>query len=194
MAISIDWGTKVISVPKADLTFVSGVIYELNLFTFHLWLKDKEDDEAGITFLDTHKHTPPVTVSGVTIARVVEIINGYTVTFEDGQYAVNLVGANSNVADVTNVNQVSIRPFNSAGLTQPVSAQDNADALLKRDMSAISGESNRSLLNSIRKLMNKVALAGSTLTVYKEDDTTPAYTQAVVTDDTQKPIKSVDTA
>jgi hypothetical protein len=38
------------------------------------------------------------------------------VTFEDGQYAVNLVGANSNIPDKTNVNQVSVRAFNTAGL------------------------------------------------------------------------------
>ena len=44
------------------------------------------------------------------------MINGYTVTFEDGQYAVNLVGANSNVGDRVNVNQVSVRSANSAGL------------------------------------------------------------------------------
>jgi hypothetical protein len=44
------------------------------------------------------------------------MINNYTVTFEDGQYAVNLVGANSNIADVVNVNQVSVRSANSAGL------------------------------------------------------------------------------
>jgi len=50
------------------------------------------------------------------LARVVEIINDYTITFEDGQYAVNLVGANSNVADRVNVNQVSVRASNSAGL------------------------------------------------------------------------------
>jgi hypothetical protein len=49
---------------------------------------------------------------------VIEIINDYTVTFEDGQYAVNLVGANSNIADRVNVNQVSVRAANSAGLVQ----------------------------------------------------------------------------
>lgn len=39
-------------------------------------------------------------------------------TFEDGQYAVNLIGANSNIADRVNVNQVSVRSANSAGLVQ----------------------------------------------------------------------------
>ena len=69
-----------------------------------------------MAFERTHSHNTSVTVGGVTLARVIEMINGYSITFEDGQYAVNLVGANSNVADVVNVNQVSVRSANSAGL------------------------------------------------------------------------------
>lgn len=117
MAISINWATKVIYVPQADLTPLGGSLYELNIDNFRLILKNLEDDELGMPFLRTHNHNTEVAIAGVTLARVVELINGYTVTFEDGQYAVNLVGANSNVADVTNVNQVSVRPQNSAGLT-----------------------------------------------------------------------------
>jgi len=119
MAISINWGTKVIYVPKADMGIIQETpteIRELNLNAFRLVLKDLEDSEDGMCFPDTHRHNTEVTVAGLTIARVVEIINGYTVTFEDGQYAVNLPGANSNVGDVVNVNQVSVRTFNSAGL------------------------------------------------------------------------------
>lgn len=119
MAISIDWGTKIINIPKADLTLIQSVpteIRQLNLDTFRLTLKDIEDSALGMTQPDTHRHNTSVTVGGVVLARVVEIINGYTVTFEDGQYAVNLVGANSNVGDVVNVNQVSVRSANSAGL------------------------------------------------------------------------------
>jgi len=114
--ISINWATKVIFVPQADLTNLGGNVYELNINTFRLTLKDLEDDEAGMPFLRTHNHNTEVTVGGTILARVIEIINGYTVTFENGQYAVNLVGANSNIADVTNVNQVSIRTQNSSGL------------------------------------------------------------------------------
>jgi hypothetical protein len=118
MAISINWATKVIYVPKADMTLIqpSPEIRQLDLDQFRLTLKDLEDDAEGMTFLDTHRHVAPVSLGGVTLARIVEIINGYTVTFEDDQYAVNLIGANSNVGTVANVNQVSIRSFNSAGL------------------------------------------------------------------------------
>ena len=121
MAITIDWATKIIHIPKADTTLVSSSpseVRELNVNAFRLRLKDLEDDAEGITFLITHIHNTIVTVGGATFARLVEIINGYTVTFEDGPYAVNLVGANSNIAEVTNLNMVSVRTANSAGLIQ----------------------------------------------------------------------------
>lgn len=118
MAVSVNWSTKVITIPKADTTLLQSSpteIREYDLNTFRLELKALEAGE-GMPFDDTHRHNPQVTVGGVILARVLEIINGYTITFEDGQYAVNIFGANSNVGDVINVNQVSIRSANSAGL------------------------------------------------------------------------------
>lgn len=120
MAISVDWATKVISIPQSYLTPLGGSVYELDLDQLRLDLKDLEDGEEGMPFEDTHAHSTAVTLGGVTLARVIEFINGYTVTFEDGQYAVEAKGANSNIADVMNVNQVSLRTFNSAGLIQVV--------------------------------------------------------------------------
>lgn len=119
MAISVNWLTKIITVPKADLTLVQSTpneIYELNLNEFRMWLHDEQDSEEGIVNLEIFTHNTEVELGGITFARVLRIINGYTVTFENGTYAVNLIGANSNVADVTNVNNVSVRPYNSAGL------------------------------------------------------------------------------
>ena len=119
MAIYVDWGTKIIHIPKADLSVVQLTpteIRELDLNVFRLTLKDIEDGEEGMPYPRTHNHNPPVSVGGVSLARVVEILDPYTVTFEDGQYAVNLFGANSNVGDKVNVNQVSVRSANSAGL------------------------------------------------------------------------------
>ena len=118
MSVSIDWATRIISVPQADLTPLGGSLYEMDTDWFRLQLKDLEDNYDGITNPDTHSHNTTVLLGGIEYARIIEIINGYTVTFEDGQYAVNLVGSNNNIADVTNINQVSIRPNNSAGLIQ----------------------------------------------------------------------------
>jgi hypothetical protein len=129
VTISVDWAAKIIMVPQADLTpVVSPDLYELNLDDLRLALKDLEDNEEGQVFPDTHRHTAPVTIGGVTLAMVVEIINGYTVTFENGMYGVNVIGGNSNLADVLNVNSVSIRTANSAGLVQVISGSGVTEA------------------------------------------------------------------
>jgi len=73
-------------------------------------------------------------------------------------------------------------------------ATENADALLKRDMSAVTGEADRSPLNALRRIRNKNALVSSTLTIYKEDDTTSAWSATVATDTDADPIVSVDPA
>ena len=124
---SINWGSGVITVPKTDLDLVQSVpteIYNLDLNFFRRNLKDLEDDMEGMSFSDTHAHNDEVILSGLTYARVIEILDPYTVTFENGTYAVNLIGANSNVADKTNVNFVSVRPQNSAGLITTIAIEN----------------------------------------------------------------------
>jgi hypothetical protein len=117
--MTIDWGTKVINIFKTDMLLVQASpteIWELDIPNFKMSLGDLLDDEHGMIYPDIFKHNPEVSVGGVSLAKVIEILPPYTITFEDGQYAVNLVGANNNVGDRTNVNQVSIRSANSAGM------------------------------------------------------------------------------
>ena len=119
MAITIDWGQRIINVPQADLTALGGTVYELDVDAFRLTLKDLEDDEAGMAYPDTHRHNTEVTLSGVTYARTFEIINQYTVSFENTgtPYLVSCVGANHNLGDVTNFDGgASLLIGNSAGL------------------------------------------------------------------------------
>jgi hypothetical protein len=176
MALSVDWISKIITVPKADMTLVQGSpeIRALDINAFRLELKDLEDGE-GMPFVDTHSHNPPVSVGGVSLGRVVEIINGYTVTFEDGQYAVNLTGANSNISDVANVNQVSIRAANSAGLV-----------LVETGVSGLTAAESLQLGNILKVLINRTELtegASGNFIVYDDDDTTPLYTHDVTDKD-----------
>lgn len=126
MALAVDWGPRNILVSRADMTLIQSTpeIRELDLDLFRKDLNGLQAAQAGIWALTTHKHNTTVGLAGFTLARVVEIINQYFVTFEDGQYAVNLVGGNSNVADVAFVNQVSIRSANSSGLVQVIRASD----------------------------------------------------------------------
>jgi hypothetical protein len=73
MAININWNTFVINIPKADTLLIQSSpteIRELNLNNFRLTLKDLEDDEDGMSFLKTHNHNPPVTVSGVELEKM----------------------------------------------------------------------------------------------------------------------------
>lgn len=122
--VTIDWITKIITVPISFMTLISGSggagsLYELDVNSFRLALKDIEDGE-GMPYVDTHRHNGEVTLAGVTYARSVEIINGYTVTFEElgggAHYTVRCVGANHNIADVLNFNSVNLIVGNSAGL------------------------------------------------------------------------------
>lgn len=125
----VNWQNRNIYIPKAYTTLIQASpneVRELNLDNLRLDLKDVEDDVQGMAFPTTHKHVGPISVGGVQLARVLEFINGYTVTFEDGQYAVNLQGANTNLQDVATVNQVSIRPNNSAGLTYSKQVEDQS--------------------------------------------------------------------
>lgn len=71
-------------------------------------------------------------------------------------------------------------------------ANQNADALLKRDMSGVTGEAARSPLNALRFLRNKWAVSGSTLTVFKEDDASTAWTGTVSTDAGADPVTGSD--
>lgn len=75
-----------------------------------------------------------------------------------------------------------------------------ADHVLRRSWATAAASSDgdtksfRSLLGAIAKLVNKIAISGSTLTIYEADDSTSLGTQTVTTDAAADPITSLDTA
>lgn len=71
-------------------------------------------------------------------------------------------------------------------------ATENADALLNRDMSAVSDTNSRSPLNALRQLRNKWSVSAGTLTVKKEDDSTTAWTSALESDAAAEPVTGSD--
>lgn len=85
-----------------------------------------------------------------------------------------------------------------AGLTAVISsvptATQNADALLNRDMSAVSDTNARSPLNALRLLRNKWTSSAGTLTVYKENDSTSAWTGTLTGDAAADPVVGSDPA
>lgn len=121
MAITIDWPSAVLTVPKSFLTLVQLVpseIYKLDTEALRIAIRDLEDDEEGRgTGLRVVDYTAPKTLDGVTYASFIEIRAPFTVTFEDGAYRVIFEGSNNNILTRSNVNNVSLAPQNSAGLT-----------------------------------------------------------------------------
>jgi len=190
MPISIDWGTRVITIPKSYLTHITGTLYELDTDKFRLDLKSLEDDEEGMPFPDTHRHNAEVTVAGVTYAQTLEIINGYSITFEDGQYSVRLAGSNNNFFDVENgilnQNQVQVISTNSAGLqivTQGsgVTEQDKLDIADRvwdepRSSHTSSGTFGEALANILKVEKGRWKIVNNQMIIYDEDGTTPLYT------------------
>lgn len=123
MAITVDWGNKIVSVPQSFLTLVGGSVYTLDTESFKIAINDLEDSEQGMLHPQIINHSTKVSLGGIEYARVVEFINGYTITFENGSYVVNLVGSNNNILDVTNLNNVQVRSNNSAGLINVAEVQ-----------------------------------------------------------------------
>lgn len=161
MTIQIDWaGTSVtpggvayeVYVPKADLQLIQATpteIRRLNVDTFRLTLRDMEEDLDGRPWPQTHRHNTEVTIGGLTYARQVILLDPYSLTFEDGQYAVEIVGANSNLADKANVNQVSVRPQNSAGLiSTPLIEYSSFDEAVNIDKDNITGRARSGTLGT----------------------------------------------
>lgn len=128
MTITVGWATdQIIRVNKVDMTLISSSpveVYELDTNAFYLALKDLEASVEGMPWTDTQRNNSPVTLGGITYARILEIIDPYTITFEDDQYVVQLTGSNNNIIGKTNPNQVSVQGNNAAGLVQLVEIQE----------------------------------------------------------------------
>lgn len=119
MATTVNWATGVISIPRADMTLIqaSPEVRQLDVAVLHTELRTLQAAVEGAYETTTHNHTQVSVLSGISYARVVEILSPYTVEFEDGQYTVASFNANHNLGDVKVANQVSLVVNNSAGLT-----------------------------------------------------------------------------
>ena len=69
----------------------------------------------------------------------------------------------------------------SADIAALPTATANADALLKRDWTSVTGEASRSVLNALRFLRNKWSITAGSVTVFKEDDAASAWTGVLAT-------------
>jgi hypothetical protein len=70
-----------------------------------------------------------------------------------------------------------------------VNATVIAEEILKHDWTLVSGEADESVLNALRSMRNKWAIdVDGTLTVYKEDGSTVAWTRSIASDRTAAPV------
>lgn len=130
MAITVNRtvSPQVINVPRADMLLVqaSPEIRQLDLESFRRECREIKDSLDGRPYPRLIDYVAPVTVGSTQLAAIIEVTSAYTVTFEDGLYAVDLAGANSNVFEKTNRNQVSLLANNSAGLTYSKQVEDQS--------------------------------------------------------------------
>lgn len=121
--------------------------------------------------------------------------------------AADAIGASELAADAVTEIQSGLSTLTAAGIRTAVglasanldtqldalpTATENADALLKRDWTAVTGEAARCVLNALRFLRNKWAISGTTLTVTSEDDATTAWSATLTTAASADPVTGVD--
>ena len=121
MAITLDPATKIFSIPQSDLTLVTGTLYKADTDVLRIAMMALLASEPYIWMPDSYNHNTEVVVAGVTYARTLTTLNGYSYTFTpDSQWSVRLEGSNNDFWDIEagflNQNQVQVIPTNSAGL------------------------------------------------------------------------------
>lgn len=154
----------------------------------------------GLTFDATDTATVGELEVSVVVSGAVPVHKTFFVVEEavyDVMYAANATG---NVAAITAIqaktDQLTFTTANVVDASATVSSISNSaiDSIFKRDLSAVSGEAARSLLNAVRFLRNRWFTSAGTLTVTKEDDTTTAWTASIVSTVGASPVTSIDPA
>lgn len=169
MSYIVDWITKVISVPTADLTLVSGTRYSLDMADFLVEVRRLEwEFTEGLwapTILD-HTNTR-LDFAGVNYAPFDDLLNDYTVQFTGVATRVDLLGSNNDIIDVLIPTGISVVPSNSAGL-QIVNTGSGVTQQDKDDITAGVWLETEGII--VRKMLeNKVTKSGDVITIYEDN-------------------------
>jgi len=139
-----------------------------------------------------------ITTSGGAVSTVSTVTNAVTLPTIPADWITSSGVAASAVTEIqsglaTSASIAALNNLSSADVTAAVpTATDNADALLNRDMGAVSDTNARSPLNALRFLRNKFSSAAGVLTVTKENDTDTAWTATLTSDAAAEPIVGID--
>jgi len=134
VAYSVDWLTKIVTIPTSDLTLVSGTRYSLDMADCLAEVRRLEwafVDGLWAPAILSHANTR-FDFAGVDYAPFDDFINGYTVVITGAATRVDLLGSNNNFVDVLIATGVTVVPSNSAGLQivsvgSGISQQDKDD-------------------------------------------------------------------
>ncbi|HXG17180.1 MAG TPA: hypothetical protein VNK50_13090 [Calidithermus sp.] len=159
---------------------------------------------AGSTY---HVVLTAGTVGGVSVAG--EVVGAFSIEARQiAQTAADKVWASSTrtltsfgtlVADIWAHSTRTLTSFGtlvsdiwSASTRTLTSLGSAVDEIFTRDLASFTGEASRSLLNAVRALRNRVRIASGQLTVYREDDTTPAWTASATSTTGAAPLTEID--
>lgn len=159
--------------------------------------------EAGIDLANVGSPTTTLNLSGTTIKTATDvetdtqdIQSRLPAALVSGRMDSNMQAAGTGVITATVIATDAITDAEiSAAACNKI-----ADHVHRRNSTNIEASANgdtlafRSLYGAIAKNTNKIAVSGSTLTIYKADDSTSLGTQAITTDAAANPITALDTA
>lgn len=118
MTYSVNWVTRVITIPVSSMISLGDDGYELQADSFWRELRRLEWAFAdGLWAPQILRHADTRTLAGATFVPENEIINGFTVLMDPLAKKVFLRGDNNNIIDVIVFNGVSVIPSNTAGNT-----------------------------------------------------------------------------
>jgi hypothetical protein len=112
-------------------------------------------------------------------------------TIDAATFAAGAINAAAIATDAITADKLAADAIGSSELSD-LGVNKIVDALLKRDLSAVTGEAARSVLNALRFLRNKWSISGTTLTVTKEDDATTAWTSSLTTSSSANSVTGSD--
>ena len=117
MSYSVNWTTKVVTIPLSDLTLVSGSNYSLDASDVWIELRRLEASPGDGLWADQiAEFVNTQVLSGLPYSAILKMINGYTWDTNTTNKTISLLGINNNLLDVfIPGNGISVLANNSAG-------------------------------------------------------------------------------
>lgn len=181
MAYSVNWITKVITIPTSDLTLVSGTRYSLDMADFLAEVRRLEwEFSEGLWAAPIVDHTNTrYDFAGINYAPFDDLLNDYTVQFTGVATRVDLLGSNNDLIDVLIPTGVSVVPSNSAGLQivqtgSGVTQQDKDDITAGVWDELLSGHETSGTFGYLlgrlfKEGTHKITRSGDIITIYEEN-------------------------